>query len=193
MEITSATFETSMAVYAPPANPWPQIALAGRSNVGKSSLINCLCRRKQLAKVGATPGKTRLLNFYAVNGGFYIVDLPGYGYAEAGKGEAERWGMMMDHYFGRSEAVKAIIHIVDIRHEPTRDDLTMNTFIRSSGIPFIVVASKCDKISRGARMKYLAPIMRALQVQPWQVVCFSSENAQGRDELLIKLEELLNA
>ena len=191
MDIRQASFVTSMSAYREPEENWPQIAMAGRSNVGKSSLINCLCRRKQLAKVGAAPGKTRLINFFAINESFYLVDLPGYGYHEAGKQETQRWGVMMEDYFARSSTLKGVIHLVDIRHEPTRDDLTMNAFLRARNIPFVVAASKCDKISRGARMKYLAPILRALQVQPWQVVCFSSENGQGRDELLAKIEELL--
>ena len=193
MEIRSAAFVTSMTVYRPPETDLPQIALAGRSNVGKSSLINCLCRRNKLAKVGAAPGKTRMLNFFDLNGEFYLVDLPGYGYAEAGKAESTRWGSMMEDYFRRCGSLKAVLHVVDIRHDPTKDDKTMNFFLRESGIPFLVVASKCDKISRGARMKYLAPIMRELQVQPWQVLCFSAESGDGRDELLAAIGKLLNS
>ena len=193
MEIRSAAFVTSMTVYRPPEGDLPQIALAGRSNVGKSSLINCLCRRNKLAKVGAAPGKTRMLNFFDLNGEFDLVDLPGYGYAEAGKAESARWGSMMEDYFRRCSSLKAVLHVVDIRHDPTKDDKTMNFFLRESGIPFLVVASKCDKISRGARMKYLASIMRELQVQPWQVLCFSAESGDGRDELLAAIEKLLNA
>ncbi len=191
MEIRTACFVTSMAEYRPPARPLKQIAMCGRSNVGKSSLINCLTRRNALAKVGAAPGKTRLINLFEVNGAFYLVDLPGYGYARADKKEIERWGAMMDGYFASCDALCGVIHVVDIRHDPSREDLQMNAFLRANGIPFIVCANKCDKISRGARMKYLAPILRQMQVQPWQTVCFSAENGDGRDQILEKLEGLL--
>ena len=192
MEIVNASFVTSMTAYRPPEKDLPQIALAGRSNVGKSSLINCLCRRNRLAKVGAAPGKTRMLNFFDINGEFYLVDLPGYGYAEAGKAESARWGTMMEDYFKRCGTLKAVLHVVDIRHDPTKDDKTMNLFLRANDIPFLVVASKSDKISRGARQKYLNLIMRELQVQPWQVMCFSAESGDGRDELLDRIGTLLN-
>ncbi len=191
MEIKTARFVTSMAEYRAPEASLPQIAMCGRSNVGKSSLINCLTRRNRLAKVGASPGKTRLINFFEINEAFYLVDLPGYGYARAEKKEIERWGTMMEGYFASSEALCGAVHIVDIRHDPTKDDLQMNAFLRARGIPFIVCANKCDKISRGARMKYLAPILRQLQVQPWQVVCFSSESGDGRDRMLEELDTLL--
>ncbi len=192
MEIRNARFVTSMAQYRETEPGLKQIALCGRSNVGKSSLINCVTRRSKLAKVGAAPGKTRLINFFEINGEFYLVDLPGYGYAKAGKAEIERWGAMMEDYFSASGQLCGAVHVVDIRHEPTADDVQMNAFLRARGIPFIVCAGKCDKISRGARMKYLAPVLRALQVQPWQVICFSSETGDGREALLEALEGFLN-
>ncbi len=194
MEIRSSRFVTSMSEYRPPEADLSQIAMCGRSNVGKSSLINCLCGRSKLAKVGAAPGKTRLINLFAINEEsrpFYLVDLPGYGFARADKKEIARWGTMMDGYFTACKALRGVVHAVDIRHEPTADDLQMNAYLRSRGIPFIVVANKADKISRGARMKYLAPILRALQVQPWQVIPFSSEDRTGREELLLQLEKML--
>ena len=191
MEIKSAEFVTSMSVYADPTPALPQIAVAGKSNVGKSSLINSLCRRKALAKTSATPGKTRLINLFLLNGTFHLVDLPGYGFAKVDKQEKQRWGAMMEKYFRETAALKLTLHLVDIRHEPTRDDLQMNEFLRAMGLPFLVVATKADKISRGTRMKQLAPICRQMQVQPWQVICYSSESGDGRDKLLEKIEEAL--
>ena len=191
MEIKSAEFVTSMSVYQTPSPALPQIAVAGKSNVGKSSLINSLCRRKALAKTSATPGKTRLINLFLLNGAFHLVDLPGYGFAKVDKREKLRWGEMMETYFRETGELRLTLHLVDIRHEPTQDDLQMNAFLRQSGLPFLVVATKADKISRGARMKNLAPICRALQVQPWQVICYSSETGDGRDQLLEALERAL--
>ena len=191
MEIKTAEFVTSMSVYADPDPILPQIAVAGKSNVGKSSLINSLCRRKALAKTSATPGKTRLINLFLLNGSFHLVDLPGYGFAKVDKQEKQRWGGMMEKYFRETKALRLTLHLVDIRHEPTQDDIQMNAFLRGTGQPFLVVATKADKISRGARMKNLAPICRALQVQPWQVICYSSETGDGRDALLEALEKAL--
>ncbi|MBQ9263313.1 MAG: YihA family ribosome biogenesis GTP-binding protein [Clostridia bacterium] len=191
MEIKSAEFVTSMSVYQTPEPALPQIAVAGKSNVGKSSLINSLCRRKALAKTSATPGKTRLINLFLLNSAFHLVDLPGYGFARVDKKEKLRWGDMMEKYFRETEQLKLTLHLVDIRHEPTQDDVQMNAFLRATGQPFLVVATKADKISRGARMKQLAPICRALQVQPWQVLCYSSENGDGREQLLEAMEKAL--
>ncbi|MDO5326949.1 MAG: ribosome biogenesis GTP-binding protein YihA/YsxC [Clostridia bacterium] len=191
MEIKSAEFVTSMNAYRKPDPALPQIAVAGKSNVGKSSLINSLCRRKALAKTSATPGKTRLINLFLLNGSFHLVDLPGYGFAKVDKQEKLRWGEMMEKYFRETGELRLTLHLVDIRHEPTQDDIQMNTFLRGMGLPFLVVATKADKISRGARMKNLAPICRALQVQPWQVVCYSSETGDGRDKLLEALDTAL--
>ena len=191
MEIKSAEFVTSMSAYQAPSPLLPQIAVAGKSNVGKSSLINNLCRRKALARTSSTPGETRLINLFLLNGEFHLVDLPGYGFAKVDKKEKQRWGEMMEDYFRATKALKLTLHLVDIRHEPTQDDIQMNAFLRGMGLPFLVVATKADKISRGARMKQLAPICRALQVQPWQVICYSSETGDGRDQLLEKLEQAL--
>ena len=193
MEIKSATFVTSMNTYQDPSPLLPQIAIAGKSNVGKSSLINNLCRRKALAKTSATPGKTRLINLFLLNENFHLVDLPGYGFAKVDKQEKLRWGEMMEKYFRETDALKLTLHLVDIRHEPTQDDIQMNAFLRGMNLPFIVIATKSDKISRGARMKHLAPICRALQIQPWQVICASSENSDGRDQILAAIETALQA
>ena len=195
MEIKTAEFITSMPQYGPfPGQGLAQIAIAGKSNVGKSSLINRLCRRSKLARTSQTPGKTRLINVFLLNGmeeGFHLIDLPGYGFARVDKQEKARWGEMMQGYFARSEQLVHVLCLVDIRHEPTQDDIQMNTFLRQMGIPFTIIATKCDKISRGARQKQLAPICRALLVQPWEIICFSSEDGTGREELLALLEGVL--
>ena len=195
MEIKSAEFVTSMAQYGPFAGcGLDQIAIAGKSNVGKSSLINRLCRQNKLARTSQTPGKTRLINACLINGpenGFHLIDLPGYGFAKVDKQEKLRWGKMMQDYFETSSELVHCLCLVDIRHEPTQDDIQMNRYLRQVGIPFTVIATKSDKISRGARQKQLAPICRALQVQPWEIICFSSEDGTGRDQLLERLEQVL--
>ena len=191
MEIKTADFITSMAQYGPfEGRGLPQVAVAGKSNVGKSSLINKLCRRNKLARTSATPGKTRLINVFLLNQYFHLIDLPGYGFAKVDKKEKARWGKMMQDYFEQAEELRHVLCLVDIRHEPTEDDKQMNTFLRQMGIPFTVIATKADKISRGARQKQLAPICRALLVQPWEVICFSSEDGTGRDQLLELLERV---
>ena len=192
MEIKTAEFVTSLADYGPfEGRGLPQIAVVGKSNVGKSTMINRLCRRNQLARTSSTPGKTRLINIFLLNGNFHLVDLPGYGFAKVDKKEKQRWGTMMQDYFTQSEALKHVLCLVDIRHEPTADDMTMNRFLRETGIPFTVIATKADKISRGARSKNLAPICRALLVQPWEIICFSGEDGTGRDQVLEKMNEIL--
>ncbi len=189
MEIKQAEFVTSMASYGAFAGRGlPQIAIAGKSNVGKSSLINKLCNRNKLAKTSSTPGKTKLINVFLLNRVFHLIDLPGYGFARVDKAEKARWGKMMQDYFETSDELRHVFCLVDIRHDPTEDDVQMNTFLRQMGIPFTVIATKADKISRGARQKQLAPICRALQVQPWEVICWSSEDGTGRD----KVQELLD-
>ena len=192
MEIKTASFVTSLSEYREqPPITLPQLAVVGKSNVGKSSLINTLCNRRKLCKTSSTPGKTRLINVFLINDRFHLVDLPGYGFAKVDKAEKLRWGAMMDGYFQRSTLLFHVLHLVDIRHEPTQDDVTMNRYFRDMGIPFTVAATKADKISRGARMKQIAPICRAMLVQPWEVVPFSSEDGLGKDVLLTKIGELL--
>ena len=192
MEIKTAEFVTSLDQYREkPPITLPQLAVVGKSNVGKSSLINSLCNRRKLCKTSATPGKTRLINVFLINGNFHLVDLPGYGFAKVDKKEKMRWGAMMDDYFQQSTHLRHVLHLVDIRHEPTQDDIAMNQYFRQMGIPFTVIATKADKISRGARMKQIAPICRALLVQPWEILCYSSEDGQGRSELLGMLGSLL--
>ena len=192
MEIKQAEFITSMAQYGNFAGKGlPQIAVAGKSNVGKSSLINKLCNRNKLAKTSATPGKTKLINVFLLNRAFHLIDLPGYGFAKVDKAEKARWGKMMQDYFEQADELRHVFCLVDIRHDPTQDDINMNSFLRQMGIPFTVIATKADKISRGARQKQLAPICRALFVQPWEVICWSSEDGTGRDQVQKLLDEVL--
>ena len=171
----------------------PEVAFAGKSNVGKSSLINGLMNRKSLARTSAAPGKTQTINFYNVNEAIYLVDLPGYGYAKASEEIKAKWGKMIEDYLHKSKEIRCVFLLVDIRHEPSAEDKEMAMFLRQAGIPFTVVATKADKISRGARMKYLAPICRGLLVQPWQVIPFSSEDGTGREEMLCKIEQVCYA
>lgn len=189
MIVKRADFITSMKDYGDFATRGcPEVAFAGKSNVGKSSMINRLTGRGKLARISATPGKTRLINVYHLNGEINLIDLPGYGFAKVSKAEKLSWGKMMQDYFARTRDLRQVFHLVDIRHEPSAEDREMNAFLRQSGIPFTVVATKADKISRGARLQYLAPICRALSVQPWQVIPFSSEDGTGREELLARIE-----
>ena len=190
MLVKRADFITSMKDYGDfETKGCPEVAFAGKSNVGKSSMINKLTNRSKLARTSATPGKTRLINVYQINQEVNFIDLPGYGFAKVSKTEKQSWGKMMQNYFATTEDLCHVFHLVDIRHEPTQEDCEMNVFLRQSGIPFTVIATKADKISRGARMKHIAPICRALAVQPWQVIPFSSEDGTGRDEILAKIEE----
>lgn len=194
MEINQTEFITSLTEYKKfPGIGRPEIAFAGRSNVGKSSLLNSLARRKALAKVSATPGKTRMINIFNADGTFFLVDLPGYGFAKVTQQEQERWGKMMSGYFQTSKSLRLTLHLVDIRHEPTRDDVTMNRFLRQTEQPFFVVATKADKISKAQRQKNIALIGRALEVQPWQILPYSSETGEGRKELLKVIEDALKA
>lgn len=194
MEIQKASFVTSLSTYREePPIQLPQLAVVGKSNVGKSSLINTLCIRHKLCKTSGTPGKTRLINVFLINDQFHLVDLPGYGYARVDKAEKLRWANMMETYFHDSTLLRHALHLVDIRHDPTQDDLEMNRFFRDRGIPFTVVATKADQISRGALSKHLAPICRALLVQPWEVIVFSALDGTGREDLLKKIEERIVA
>ena len=194
MQVKRADFITSMKEYGEYATKGcPEVAFAGKSNVGKSSMINKLTNRGKLARTSATPGKTRLINVFQINQEINFIDLPGYGFAKVSKTEKESWGRMMQNYFATTEDLCHVFHLVDIRHEPTTEDKEMNLFLRQSGIPFTVIATKADKISRGARMKHIAPICRALAVQPWQVIPFSSEDGTGKDDILNKIEEVCYA
>ncbi|MBP1968816.1 GTP-binding protein [Virgibacillus natechei] len=166
-----------------PNDRLPEIALAGRSNVGKSSFINKLINRKNLARTSSTPGKTQTLNFYKLNNAFYFVDVPGYGYAKVSKKEREKWGGMMEEYFQSRDTLKITVLITDVRHEPTQDDIQMYEFLKHFELPVLVVATKMDKIPKSKRTQYLKRTKETLEVDPEDYVLpFSSETAEGKDE-----------
>ena len=170
----------------------PEIAFLGRSNVGKSSLINCLLGRKKLAYTSSTPGKTRALYFYGIDDAFYFVDLPGYGYARAGKEEQRAWAALIEHYLENREQLCGAVHIVDSRHLPSSDDLLMSRWLRFHRLPAVNVASKSDKLSRGALAKQLPAIKRALELGAGEgLLSFSARTGQGRERLWSALQALL--
>jgi len=177
-----------------PADALPEIALAGRSNVGKSSLINRFLGRRNLARTGNTPGKTQTLNFYRVNDAWYWVDLPGYGYAKVSQETKARWGTMIQAYLTARPNLRAVIQIVDIRHEPSLEDQHMLAWLRQQGVPTLVVATKADKIARGHWPKYLQTLARTLEIPDWQLILpFSAETGTGVEELHQAVEEIVGS
>ena len=163
----------------------PQVTFAGRSNVGKSSVINRLLNRKNFARVGATPGKTSQVNYFRIDGKLYFTDLPGYGYARVSKGERDRWGRLMEGYFADPELMTLGVMIVDARHKPTADDCTMAQWYRGTGCPFLVVANKLDKLKKSEVEGNLQRIRETLELgEEDLVIPFSAEKGTGRDELL---------
>ena len=163
----------------------PCIVFAGKSNVGKSSVINRLLNRKNFARVGSQPGKTVHVNYFDIDGACYFVDLPGYGYAAVSKAERDRWAKLMEAYFAESGRITLGVHIVDARHKPTGDDVTMAEWFKQSGRPFVVVANKCDKLSKTAAAANLALIRETLALpEEVKILAFSAEKGTGRGELL---------
>lgn len=163
----------------------PQMAFAGRSNVGKSSVINRLMNRKNLAYVGATPGKTTQINYFMIDGKAYLVDLPGYGYAKVSRSEKERWGKLMETYFQTGgQLITVGVLIVDARHKPTGDDVIMHNWFRESGCPEIVVANKLDKLKAREIEPNLARIRETLEMEEEPLVPFSAEKGTGREQLI---------
>ncbi|MFC4767529.1 ribosome biogenesis GTP-binding protein YihA/YsxC [Effusibacillus consociatus] len=175
-----------------PEGNQPEIALAGRSNVGKSSLINRLINRKNLARTSAKPGKTQTLNFYHINQAFYFVDLPGYGFARVPKSIKDQWAKFIEQYLSKRDQLKVVIQLVDLRHPPSNEDIHMFEWLGHFGIPRIVVTTKADKISRGQWPKHQKIIREALRVpKDVPMVLFSSETGQGKEELWSLLEPYL--
>jgi len=168
----------------------PEIALAGRSNVGKSSLINRMLLRRNLARTSQQPGKTQTLNYYRINEDLFFVDFPGYGYARVSKSEREAWGKMIERYLRGREPLKLVLQLVDVRHPPSADDVRMHEWLSHYGIPMAVVATKADKVSRSQWPKHLKIVRQSLRL-PGHVplVLFSSETGQGRDELWSIIEQ----
>ena len=163
----------------------PQVAFAGRSNVGKSSAINRLLNRKNFARVGAAPGKTVHINYFRIDGAFYLVDLPGYGYARVSKGERDRWGKLMEDYFARPGLLTLGVLIVDARHKPTADDCTMANWFKETGCPLAVAANKLDKLKKSEIEPNLQRVRETLELgEDVPVIPFSAEKGEGKQELL---------
>lgn len=163
----------------------PQVAFAGRSNVGKSSVINRLLGRKNFARVGAAPGKTVHVNYFNIDGAFYLVDLPGYGYARVSKAERDRWGRLMEDYFARPDLLTLGVMIVDVRHKPTADDRTMAGWFKETGCPLVIAANKLDKLKKSGIEPNLRLIRETLELgEEERLIPFSAEKGTGRDELL---------
>lgn len=192
MMIKKAGFLLSQSEFKSfPQQGMPEIAMAGKSNVGKSSLINSLTRHSKLARTSSAPGKTRLINYYMINEAFLLVDLPGYGFARAPKSEQQKWSRMIEGFLTGSENLKHVFQLVDIRHEPTQEDVMMIEYLRHYDIPFTVIATKADKLSKAQRSRSIPVICRKLVVQPWEILTYSSEDLTGRELLLEKIENVL--
>jgi GTP-binding protein len=185
MRITSAEFLTS-AVTPPqyPANVGPEIAFVGRSNVGKSSLINTLLNRRGLAKTSSTPGKTRTINFFRVNGNLGFVDLPGYGFAQVSRAERATWGPMVAQFFETRQRLAGVVHLIDVRHAPTAEDRRTRTWLLQWKRPLLVVATKVDKIGRTQRPSHLKQIAETLSLDAdAPIVLFSAQTGEGREKI----------
>ncbi len=193
MIIKNVSLETVIGVTSKiPKNSMPEIAFAGKSNVGKSSLINVLMNRKALARTSSQPGKTQTINFYNVNDAFYLVDLPGYGYAKVGQQEKEKWGKMIEKYLRQSEVLKAVFLLVDIRHDPSANDKMMYEWILSNGFHPIIIATKSDKINRSQLLKQIKTVKQGLAVDRDTIVIpFSAQTKQGRDEIYELIDHMM--
>lgn len=170
-----------------------EVAFAGKSNVGKSSLINSMVYRKAIARTSQNPGKTRTINFYNVEDALYFVDLPGYGYAKAPKTEIAKWGKMIENYLLKREELRAIILLIDIRHEPGENDKMMYDWLRHYGYKIIIVATKSDKLKRSQLPKHISMLRRSLNLDKDDILIpFSSETKDGRDELWSVIENVIS-
>lgn len=177
-----------------PENSVPEIAFAGKSNVGKSSLINGLMNRKSLARTSAQPGKTQTINYYNVNDEVYLVDLPGYGYAKVSQEVKEKWGKLIERYLNTSKQLKAVFLLIDIRHEPSVNDKTMYDWIISNGFYPIIIATKSDKIKRSQLQKHVKMIKQGLNVVPeTPIIPYSAVSKQGREEIWALIEQFMGA
>ena len=175
-----------------PENAWPEIAFAGKSNVGKSSLINALMNRKSLARTSAQPGKTQTINFYNINNCMYLVDLPGYGYAKVSQKEKEKWGKLIERYLNSSRMLRAVFLLIDIRHDPSANDRQMYEWIVSQGYEPIIIATKLDKLKRSQIQKHVKMVREGLGLLPGtKVIPFSAVSKQGREEIWELMDQLL--
>ena len=173
-----------------PDNTQPEFAFAGKSNVGKSSLINALMNRKALARTSAKPGKTQTINFYHVNEEFYLVDLPGYGYAKRSREEVKKWGTMIERYLKKSSQLQLVFLLVDIRHEPGENDRLMYDWVRHQGFLPVIIATKADKIKKSQLQKHTAMLRRTLEMPGEEILIpFSAVTREGRDEIYALIED----
>ena len=195
MVIKNVSLETVIGVTSPiPKNQLIEIAFAGKSNVGKSSLINALMNRKSLARISAQPGKTQTINFYNVNHQLYFVDLPGYGYAKVSLEEKEKWGKMVEKYLHQSKMLRAVFLLVDIRHEPSANDKQMYEWIRANGFQPIIIATKADKIKRSQLQKQVKIVKTGLGIKGNDVIIpFSALSKQGKEEIYARIDQILAA
>lgn len=193
MVIKNVSLETVCGITSKiPDNMYNEVAFAGKSNVGKSSLINALMNRKSLARTSSQPGKTQTINFYNINDAMYLVDLPGYGYAKVSEKEKEKWGRMIERYLQNSKKLKAVFLLIDIRHDPSANDRQMYEWMVYQGYAPIIIATKLDKIKRSQIQKNVKAIREGLQVQPGTIIIpFSAESKQGRDEIWELIDSLV--
>ena len=193
MVIKSLNLETVCGITSTiPENILPEIAFSGKSNVGKSSLINALMYRKSYARISQHPGKTQTINFYNINDLMYCVDLPGYGFAKVSREVQEKWGKMIENYLNKSQVLKAVFLLIDIRHEPSENDRNMYQWILHNGYKPIIIATKLDKINRSQVQKHVKMVKEGLRVEKDTILIpFSSETKQGRDELWALIDELV--
>ena len=188
--IQQASFVTSAGLEGSYPEPiGHEIAIVGKSNVGKSSLINAICNNRKLAKTSQQPGKTRLINYFLINRSFYLVDLPGYGFAKASKTEQKSWGQLIEQYLG-SGRVSHLFMLIDIRHDPTQDDLTMFRYLLYYGIPFTLIATKSDKLSRSQRQVMANTNAKKLGAPPYAVP-FSAESGEGKAEIIKRIGDII--
>jgi len=194
MKIKSAELETVCGITSKlPENVLPEIAFAGKSNVGKSSLINALMCRKSLARTSSQPGKTQTINYYNVNKEIYFVDLPGYGYAKVSKTEKEKWGKMIERYLNTSGQLRKVYLLVDIRHEPNANDKQMYEWVINSGYEPVIIATKLDKINRSQKDKHVKMLREGLKLRKGtKIIPFSAETKQGRDEIYEDILSVIN-
>ena len=193
MVIKNVSLETVCGITSVlPENEHIEVAFAGKSNVGKSSLINALMNRKSLARTSAQPGKTQTINFYNINNEMYFVDLPGYGYAKVSVSEKEKWGKMIEKYLHKSKKLRLVFLLVDIRHDPGANDKQMYQWILSQGYEPVIIATKLDKINRSQIQKHIKMLKTGLQVVPGTIVIpFSAQTKQGREEIYDLLDSYL--
>lgn len=193
MVIKNVELETVCGITSKiPDNTLPEIAFAGKSNVGKSSLINALMNRKSLARTSSSPGKTQTINFYNINSEMYLVDLPGYGYAKVSEAEKAKWGKMIENYLHTSKQLRAVFLLIDIRHEPGKNDKTMYDWIVYQGYQPIIIATKLDKLKRSQVQKAIKVVRTGLGLKGSDIVIpFSAETKQGREEIYTLMDEII--